>query len=409
VHHEVAIYSASAGWAGTYDRSVGWDGGAERQMTLLARTLAVRGVRVAKITFPVHDPVELSYPLTLVARAPRQGKGLRRGLRELLAIARAFRKANGDVLVVRSGSGVLAVAGLYCLLGRRKLIFSSSNVSDFTLETMSSRSKPFYAFGLRCTSAVVVQSDEQRVLAQERFPWLRNIVRIPSFVEGSGEPSADTNGPGEAFLWFGRCVPYKHPLRYVELARALPEARFRMIVPWMTEAGELGERLADAIAGVPNLELLDPVSHPRLLELIRGSVAVVNTSTLEGMPNSFLEAWSCGVPVLTFEFDPDDVVARHELGVSAVGSWDAFVDGAERLWRSRADRAEISRRVRSYVHDTHSIDSVGDRWIELITDLGNGLEPSRARSRSSAGSHSHDGEPVAPQHRDRGDQLAREH
>lgn len=405
----MAIYSASSGWAGFYDRSVGWDGGAERQMTLLARTLAERGVQVAHITFPVRDPVELTYPITLVSRAPRRGTGIRRGLRELLAISRAFVEADGDVLVIRSGSAVLAIASLYCLVRRRKLIFSSSNISDFTLETMSARSKPFYAFGLRRTCAVVVQSDDQRALAEERFPWLRKMVHIPSFAEGAGESSAETDGTAETFLWFGRCVPYKHPLRYVELARAVPEARFRMIVTRMSEAGDLGERLADAIADVPNLELIDPVTHPRLLELIKRSVAVVNTSTLEGMPNAFLEAWSCGVSVLTFEFDPDDVVTRHELGVSASGSWDAFVDGAARLWRSRTDRVEISRRVRSYVHDTHSIESVGNRWIELITDLRNGPEPTRATSSSSAGSHPHEGEPVAPQHRDRGDQLAREH
>jgi glycosyltransferase involved in cell wall biosynthesis len=377
VRHEVAIYSASSGWAGFYDRSAGWDGGAERQMMLLARTLSERGASVAHITFPAQDPVELTYDVTLVSRAPRQGHGLRRGLRELLTITRAFVTANADVLVIRSASGVLAIAALYCMFFRRKLIFSSSNVSDFTLETMSRRSARFYAFGLRRASAVVVQSEEQRTLAAEKFPRLRNVVRIPSFAQGDS-PEGPFDEIPEAFLWFGRSAPYKHPLRYVELARAFPEARFRMIVTWTSEAGDLRERLDEATAGVPNLELLAAVKHPELMRLIPKSVAVVNTSSLEGMPNSFLEAWSCGTPVLTFEFDPDGVVARHNLGVSASGSWEAFIDGARQLWASRADRDEVARHVRQYLSETHSVENVGARWRSLITDVRSGREPSVA-------------------------------
>lgn len=368
MRHEVAIYSASSGWAGFYDRSAGWEGGAERQMTLLARALSERGMRVAHVTFPIRDPVELDYPLTLVTRAPRRGTGIWRGVREFSTIFRAFVKADADVLVIRSGSAVLALGALYCTLRRRALVFSSSNVSDFTLETMSGRSSWLYRLGLRRAATVVVQSDEQGAMAREAFPWLRDVVRIPSFAVSASSPSAPAQAK-EAFLWFGRSAAYKHPLRYVELARALPDARFRMIVTWTSEAGDLRERLAEATADVPNIEVMAAVTHPELLDLVRRSVAVVNTSSLEGMPNAFLEAWTHGVPVLTYEFDPDRIVAERKLGISAAGSWDAFVQGANELWESRTDRADMSERVRAYVEATHSVESVGARWAQLVSGL----------------------------------------
>ena len=114
---------------------------------------------------------------------------------------------------------------------------------------------------------------------------------------------------------------------------------------------------------------MDAVTHPELLELVRRSVAVVNTSTLEGMPNSFLEAWTQGIPVLTYEFDPDKIVEGRELGISRCGSWDAFVEGAQELWESRTDRSDVSERVRSYVASTHSVESIGARWAELVSGL----------------------------------------
>jgi len=59
IRNDVAIYTASSSSAGLYDRARRRAGGAERQMTLLARTLASRGKRVAHIVYPPKDPVDL--------------------------------------------------------------------------------------------------------------------------------------------------------------------------------------------------------------------------------------------------------------------------------------------------------------------------------------------------------------
>ena len=366
--HDVAIYTASSGTAGFYDRTHGRAGGAERQMTLLARALVERGYGVAHVIYPPREPVELSYPLTLVHRAPYAGgRPVVGGLLEAVAIWRALRRADAEVVVVRTASPLVGIAALFSRLHGRGLIFSGSNISDFTLETMSDRvNRALYRFGVRRADAVVVQSSDQRSLALEAFPSLRNVVAIPSFAETA--PVADAHATGDAFLWFGRSVPEKQPLRYVELARALPEARFRMIPVPQGPDTRLLDDLRTAAEELPNLELLDPVPHAQLATLLGRSVAVVNTSMLEGMPNTFLEAWASGVPVLTLQFDPDGTVERHGLGISAGGSWERFVAGARDLWRSRADRHDLARRVRSYVESAHSEEAVAAHWSTLVNE-----------------------------------------
>ena len=369
--HQVAIYAASSATAGFYDRSHGRAGGAERQMTLLARTLVEQGRAVAHVIHAPRNPAAPPYPLTLVYREPfPAGSPALRPLREAARVWRALRRADAEVVIVRSASPAVGVAALFCTRHRRALVFSSSNVSDFTLEKMPGRvSRALYGFGVRRARAVVIQSEDQRRMALDRYPSLRRVIRIPSFVE---QARVEHDGAGDVFLWFSRCVEQKRPLQYVELARAVPEARFVMIpVPEGRDTTLLNE-VRRVGASIPNLEILEPLPHARLAEFVARAVAVVNTSTLEGVPNAFLEAWAAGIPVLTLTFDPDGVVARERLGVVANGSWDAFVTGARELWRMRDDRAELSERVRSHVSARHFPESVGAKWGELVDELRGG-------------------------------------
>jgi glycosyltransferase involved in cell wall biosynthesis len=369
MRHEVAIYTTSATTAGSYDRACGREDGAERQMMLLARALAARGRQVAHIVYPPRDPVPLPENLTLVHRGTYVGKRRFVGSSlEALRILRALAAADAPVAIVRGASPGLAVVAAFCRMRRRALIFSSSNNSDFTLERFSSRlNRRVYRLGVRSADAVVVQSGDQEALARQAFPSMRRLVRIPSFAAAAW-PASDGSQP-DAFLWFSRMAPYKQPLRYVELARALPHVRFLMIpVPDHSGYPELGAVRA-AAPTVSNLELLDPLPHEQLSGLIARAVAVVNTSAYEGMPNAFLEAWALGVPVLTLEFDPDAVVARNGLGISAGGSWDRFVEGARELWEGRSSREEFARNARAYVARVHSIEAVGAQWSDLIDEV----------------------------------------
>jgi glycosyltransferase involved in cell wall biosynthesis len=218
--------------------------------------------------------------------------------------------------------------------------------------------------------AVVVQSSDQLALAGQAFPKLKRVVHIPSFAESAGARPQPTRTVPDGFLWVGRVAEYKRPLRYLELARALPGSHFRMIpVPDEPSAYERLNEVRAAAHDITNLELLDPVPHAETLALIDQAVAVVNTSRLEGMPNVFLEAWARGVPVLSLEFDPDNVIAGRGLGTVANGSWERFVEGARSLWATRADRSAYEERTVAYVREVHSIGSVGAAWQRLISSL----------------------------------------
>jgi glycosyltransferase involved in cell wall biosynthesis len=155
----------------------------------------------------------------------------------------------------------------------------------------------------------------------------------------------------------------------VELAKGVPDARFWMVAtpsPFAGDTAPLWESLEDAAKTLPNFHLLPPRPRPELLDLIARSVAVVNTSEYEGMPNIFLEAWSRGVPALTLNHDPDSIVARHHLGGFADGDIKRLIELAARLWEDRADRAAYASRCRAYVREQHSAQTVSGDWAKAL-------------------------------------------
>ncbi len=378
--NDVAIYSPF-GFAFYEDRGskahrdARGGGGAELQASLLANVLAADRLHVAHIVYPVELLSEHPQLLEVIQRPARGPQLSALGvLAEVRAVWRSLRDADAHVYLFRTGlSGGIAaflVGALFCFVRRRKLVLAASNDLDFMFDARDRGrlAVALYRLALRTTRRIVVQSAQQLDLARRVVKDPDHVAMIPSFNEGA-EPDAKGAEP-DAFLWVGRTIGYKLPLRYVELARSLPEMHFRMVAQTMGDTPKaLSEELAREAAGVPNLEHLQKMPREQLLELIARAVAVVGTSHHEGMPNVFLEAWTRGVPVLSLHFDPDGRIDSEGLGVCAEGDWERFILGAERLWSDRQLRDELGEHGREYVARVHSLDAVGKRWSALLREV----------------------------------------
>lgn len=379
-----------------YRRSGPVGGGAELQTVLLARALAERGVRVAHIVGPVEDPAPPTpFSPTLIERAPnRSDVPLIGSAAEARNIWRGMAEADAAIYLFRTGRSRLVVGAMFCQAHRRKLVFAAANDLDFAFDGERGIHAPTRAYraALRRTDAIVAQTEHQLDLVRRGLGEDHRATRISSFVEPADPATREPDG----FIWIGRLMPYKQPLEFVRLAEALPNRRFRMVY----EEGEqdpeddravsrqMVAELRSAAQRLPNLELIGQVHRNRVLELIEHSFAVVSTSTHEGMPNVFLEAWARAVPVLSLQCDPGGQIEARAAGRVAGGSPRELARIADHLARDRSLRRELGRNGRRYVNEVHDPAAVGDQWMALFDDLlGFGQlsapEPAHARSRES--------------------------
>ncbi len=363
--HDVAIYAPAA--AKIYAAAKG-GGGAEVQTVLLAKALAARGLDVAHVVYPTGDPVPLDPPSpTLVERRPpSDGRSLYR-LRELFNIWSALSEADARIVVVRGSGGYVVPSATWCSRHDRAFVFAASNELDFDLRRPDRRRSNLRAYGraVRRAERLVVQTQRQADLADQVFPALEPIL-IPSFAE----PAEPVSGEPEYFLWSDRMTDYKRPEKFLELAAAMPEARFRMVASVTGETSDaLRDRVYAAADSLPNVEVVPRRPRQEALAEVERAIAIVKTSEVEGMPNTFLEAWARSVPVLSLSVDPDDRIAEHGVGLLAGGSMERLIDDARRLQGDPELRAALGARGREFVRSHHSLDAVADRWAELLRGL----------------------------------------
>jgi glycosyltransferase involved in cell wall biosynthesis len=338
-------------------------------MTFLARELVRRGLRVAHIVFPVESARPLEPPAPeLVERSRWQERRSRRlgEIAEGAAIWRSFRRADADAYIVRGSGGQVPAAAGFCRTFRRRFVFSTSSELDFDFSRADRYAHVLrvYRRSINLADRLVVQTESQRQLATSTVDGSAPVV-IPSFAQ-----PAERAGEGGYFLWVNRLVHYKLPERYIELAAAVPEARFKMVIGTTAETPpDLVEAIHAQAEPVPNLELLPARAREDLLRDMDHATAVVTTSRVEGMPNTFLEAWARGVPVLSLHVDPDDRIAEHGLGAVAGGSMERLAEEAATLWRNPELRREMGDRARRFVSDTHRPEAVANRWFELVREL----------------------------------------
>jgi glycosyltransferase involved in cell wall biosynthesis len=341
-------------------------GGAELQILRVARGLSAQGLRVAVSAYDLPGALGQSSldGVDIVRREPhRGGGGPLSALREAVATLRAAAGLDADVIVTRIAGSHVGMVGLATRAMRRRFVYSSAHLADFAFASHNPRLRDrlLHDLGLRLANQIVAQTDEQQRLCKE--PLRRKTRVIRSIADCSPEGSASP----EFFLWVGRAVWYKRPLDYVALAEAVPEARFRMVtVPVLRHQGDLSAAVASAAGRTPNLELLDPRPHDELMELIEKAVAIVNTSDAEGLSNMMLEGWGRGVPALVLKHDPDGITERFGLGKFAAGDAGELASAARELWRSRANRAEVAERCRSYIRHHHSASRVLADWMQVV-------------------------------------------
>ena len=151
---------------------------------------------------------------------------------------------------------------------------------------------------IRQADAIVVQTEAQQRMLQKRFDRESTVIANPIDVgwwsdRGTGAADAVSGEQDRYVLWVGRAESvHKRPRLLIDLARRCPEIPFLMILNPKDQAVEDQIR-RDA---PQNVRIVSSVPYDEMPRVMSRAALLVNTSSMEGFPNVFLQAAACNVP-----------------------------------------------------------------------------------------------------------------
>jgi len=339
-----------------YSESMG--GGAQRQLSLVAKELATQ----FDVHFVVGDygqaATEVIDGVTLHRSFAPRGSVVRKPV-EIGRLFAAMRSADADVYVSRNKPSLSAFTYVAARVLGRDWVFNVANDRFVEPDGLSELSRPLsalYRTAVRGADTVIAQTDYQQ-------RQLTTVFGAESTVVPNGYPSADDLVPyedREYFLWVGHLDPdQKRPDLLFELAERVPEAEFLLIGTRGSESYRRAMReRADAR---DNVDYLLDVPPDEIHQYFSRSVALINTSRYEGFPNTFLEAWRYGTPVLSLDIDLGRFLDGDQTGY-ADGDLSTLADGVRELNEQLTAREALGGHVRESFETKYTIEAVAERY-----------------------------------------------
>jgi glycosyltransferase involved in cell wall biosynthesis len=235
---------------------------------------------------------------------------------------------------------------------------------------------PLFALGLEWTDKIFVQNDKQLVRLPRR--WQAKTRKVPSITP---EPGAVIPHAQRAchVAWVAMLRKFKRPDLLIEIAQKATDLRFIVCggtTKFTAEPG-YGEAIGDLLRSLPNVEYRGQVSPDEAQRVISEAAVFLSTADEEGFPNTFLQAWGAGTPVISLRIDPDQIIERHALGKVSPTVADAIAD-IRGLIGSPEAREAISAHAKIYVANHHSSSAL----VSMLENVTLGISNSRAWAKS---------------------------
>jgi len=359
-------------WGNIYASLIGnTAGGGELQMALLIKELAKKGHHVAIIDFKTIEDIEYENNIKIISLSNRcQSSNV---IRRYIKFCILLFHQDADVYYARIRSGVHLFG--YFIAKRQHSKFILALASDLDCSSFIERLRSFYLkmpfsiflkhiihteiifkYLLYHSDLVIAQHKKQaETLTKKKIKStiIPNVIRIPRYIVArSDDPSS--------IIFVGALDRRKGLPQFVKLVEACRKAEFKVIGRCRDS---YSKNVINSLSILDNVEYLGSLPHEKVLKEIGKSLFLVSTSLIEGFPNVFLEAWACGIPVLSLYVDPGETINQNNLGVCFKGNLSNMIEYVRRKEVNFDKKAIIE-----YVKSNHDPIRNVEILIEVLKD-----------------------------------------
>ncbi len=341
-------------------------GGAELQLVLLAREMVkLPGVNIRFITRGQGSWEKFESEGIEVHKLPYRINRFTRSMLGFWDCLNSCSKIPSDVYIQRGGGFETGITGHAAYKTNKPFLFMTSSTWD--VDGTHEKERGFlygraYMHGFNRASSIITQTDHQHDLLMKNYNRsslvLRSAHPIPSVLPENRE----------GVLWVGRCEPCKNPGLFLNLAEKMPDVPCTMVCP-PANLEEMFEEIKTKAASINNLRFLPGVSFDETERLFASHRIMVNTSTQEGYPNTYVQSFKWGAPVVTALFDPDSIIERNGMGLRTGDDVEAMKRSVLALLSDNERWDAYSRNARNFACEQHDARKIAAQLYSHLQEI----------------------------------------
>lgn len=349
-------------------------GGAETQFHLIAKGLLARGWPLSLIVSAPKNR-DTCLPPWAYSAYKQRGYPTKLGfLADSYRLFLAMRQTKAEVFFQRCSFHDAPRVALFSKALKAKFIFwlgADYNADlKWQKDNLSCIRRVSFWKSLRSADVIVAQTKSQAQKIRECF-GLESIVITNAVAVEKSYPLRSKRfeiRPTRTIVWGGRLNQNKRPELLLQLAQRTPNWTYIAAVLKERDGHDRLQSFMAAAHSIPNIKVEVDLSHQQYCDLIGTVDLALNTSIMEGFPNTLLEAFAKGVPALTFGIDPDGIIRSNSLGW-VCDSIDSAHETIRSLEESPGLLLDAGRKAHQYVLDHHSEVMILDAVESLLNDL----------------------------------------
>lgn len=299
-------------------------GGTEVQLNILSKAMLSMGWEVHYVTSDIDEKIVdegiVYYPF-------RIGSSVLRSYRRFASLLNGI---NAEVYYQRGRKKFTYLLGRYSRESDKYCVFAAALDLDFYYSRFGKLSlnrsiKTYYAllkwmpsdiltfWALKQFDLVLSQNEIQRD-GFKKYCNIKSEIFINLHEKPLSKECLNFFDKKKTILWLANIKQIKRPEFFLDIVKRLSDKPYEFVMAGAIQEKKYRDIIENVRKKSPNFSYLGRIPFKKTNELFALSKVFINTSLIEGFPNTFIQAWLMGVPVVTHQLDPDNIIAENGLG-----------------------------------------------------------------------------------------------
>jgi len=353
-------------------------GGAERQMLLIAKYLKKKGMN---FHYVINDPSRSGFKTEKFEEVKIETYGTKVpksrfhplnlffdifNKLDLVLLFKFFKNLDFDIYHLMGANPITGIWAFFSkIIKKKRFVYTIAGEKELIPGALPWNFLIYkiYKYALKRADLVIAIAD---YLKQQLY----KTYSVESLVIRSGHPIPE--GPfikddPPLILWISGLREIKNPEIFLSIVKKLEnlDVQFLLIGPGNYKKEEIiklekNQKNFRFIAGVP--KGVDNLYY-------RKASLLINTSSHEGYPNAFIQAWLHETPVVSLKVDPDGVIKKNKLGFHADGDLKKMITQIKQFINDPNSLRNLGKECRKFAIENHNIAKTARKHLKVYNML----------------------------------------